>query len=313
MVGGRIGLLTSVSHPEKVLFPDSGVTKGEVVSYYESVADRLLPHLVERPLTLQRFPQGITKPGFMQKNAGKGFPPFIDRIELPKQGGTVDFPVIHDLDGLVYLANQNTITFHIPGFRTTDLDHPDRLVFDLDPSAGDVDGARFAARATADLLDTLRVPSWVMTSGSKGFHVVTPLAPTVSFEQIGRFSQALAVILAESNPEQLTVEFLKKERHGRVFVDWMRNHFGSTGVSPYSLRPLPGAPLATPIAWETLATTDPGSFTLRSVSTKADPWANARPFDLTSAVSKVDKVVNERGLKLPDFDRFGRDLEKGKS
>ena len=177
MVGGRIGGLTSVSHPEKVLFPDSGVTKGEVVAYYESVADRLLPHLAERPLTLQRFPQGITKPGFMQKNAGKGFPEFIGRLELPKQGGTVDSPVIHDLEGLLYLANQNTITFHIPGFRATDLSHPDRLVFDLDPTEGDVQGARFAARATAELLQSYGIPTWLMTSGSKGFHVVTPLAP----------------------------------------------------------------------------------------------------------------------------------------
>ncbi|MCA1735556.1 MAG: hypothetical protein LC739_05425 [Actinobacteria bacterium] len=151
------------------------MTKGEVVDYYESVSARLLPHLVDRPLTLQRFPQGIAKQGFMQKNAGKGFPSFIDHFELPKQGGTVDAPVIHDLEGLVYLANQNTITFHIPAFRTTDVEHPDRLVFDLDPAEGDIDGARLAAQATGDLLDSLSVPSWLMASGSKGFHVAEPL------------------------------------------------------------------------------------------------------------------------------------------
>lgn len=312
MVGGRIKILTSVSHPEKILFPDNGVTKGEVVAYYESVSERLLPHLVDRPLTLQRFPQGITKPGFMQKHAGKGFPPFIDRIELPKQGGTVEFPVIHDLEGLGYLANQNTITFHIPGFRTTDLQHPDRLVFDLDPSAGDVAGARFAAQATADLLESFGVPSWVMTSGSKGFHVVTPLAASASFEDIGRFSQTLAVMLAEAHADQLTVEFLKKERAGRVFVDWMRNHFGSTGVAPYSLRPLPRAPIAMPIDWKELAATEPGGFDLRSFTLSEDPWANADPFDLRKAIDKVEEVVVERGINLPDFDRFGRDLEKGK-
>lgn len=312
MVGGRIKILTSVSHPEKVLFPDSGVTKGEVVGYYESVSERLLPHLIDRPLTLQRFPQGIGKPGFMQKNAGKGFPPFIDRLELPKQGGTVEFPVIHDLAGLSYLANQNTITFHIPGFRTNDLEHPDRLVFDLDPAAGDVAGARLAARATADLLESFEVPSWVMTSGSKGFHVVTPLAATVSFDDIARFSQTLAVMLAQAHTEQLTVEFLKKERKGRVFVDWMRNHFGSTGVAPYSLRPLPGAPIAMPISWSALSETEPGAFDLSSFTLSGDPWADAELFDLRNAIELADQVVAEQGIKLPDFDRFGRYLEKDK-
>ncbi|MGI8514083.1 MAG: non-homologous end-joining DNA ligase [Acidimicrobiia bacterium] len=305
--------MTSVSHPEKVLFPQSGVTKGEVVDYYESVSARLLPHLVDRPLTLQRFPQGIAKQGFMQKNAGKGFPSFIDHFELPKQGGTVDAPVIHDLEGLVYLANQNTITFHIPAFRTTDVEHPDRLVFDLDPAEGDIDGARLAARATGDLLDSLSVPSWLMASGSKGFHVVTPLAPTVSFDQIGRFAQALAVMLASAQPDQMTVEFLKKERKGRVFVDWMRNHFGATGVAPYSLRPLSQAPIATPIDWEELPTTTPDGFDLRSFELAADPWADASPFDLSAVVARIDQLVSERGIKLPDFDRFGRDLEKGKA
>jgi bifunctional non-homologous end joining protein LigD len=312
MVGGRIIFLTAVSHPEKVLFPQSGVTKGEVVAYYEKVSTKLLPHLVDRPLTLQRFPAGIDKQGFMQKNVGKGFPAFIDRIELPKQGGTVEAPVIHDLEGLVYLANQNTITFHIPGFRTSDLWHPDRLVFDLDPEQGDVAGARFGARATADLLETIGVPSWVMTSGSKGFHVVTPLAPTVTFEDLGPFAQGLAVMLAASHRESLTVEFLKKERKGRVFVDWMRNHWGSTGVAPYSLRPLPTAPVAMPIGWDDLEQTEPGQFDLRSVELSEDPWIDATPFDLSKAVATVALAIAERGIELPDFDRFGRDLGKGK-
>jgi bifunctional non-homologous end joining protein LigD len=313
MVGGRIRSLTAVSHPEKVLFPDDGITKGEVVDYYSRVAERILPHLVDRPLTLQRFPQGITKPGFMQKNAGKGFPSFIGHLELPKQGGVVDSPLISDLEGLLYLANQNTITFHIPGFRASDLDHPDRLVFDLDPSEGDVAGARFAARATADLLTSYGIPSWPMTSGSKGFHVVTPLAPTTSFAQIGRMAQAIAVMLARSEPDHLTVEFLKKERKGRVFVDWMRNHFGATGVAPYSLRPLPGATIACPIEWEDLEKVTPGNFGLRSFDFGSDPWQKAEPFDVAQAVAKVDEVIEKEGISLPDFDRFGRDLDKGGS
>lgn len=310
MVGGRIGILVSVSHPEKILFPDSGITKGEVVAYYEVVAKRILPHLVERPLTLQRFPQGVEKPGFMQKHAGKGFPPFIDRLELPKQGGTVDFPVIHDQEGLLYLANQNTITFHIPGFRASDLEHPDRLVFDLDPSGGDVAGARFAAQVTADLLESYGVPSWPMTSGSKGFHVITPLAPTVTFDDIGRFSQALAVMLAAAHPDNLTVEFLKKERSGRVFIDWMRNHMGATGVAPYSLRPLKGAPIAMPISWKALGETSPGDFTLKSFPDGKDPWSDTTPFDLSEAITRVDDAIADQGVVLSEFDRFGREAKR---
>jgi bifunctional non-homologous end joining protein LigD len=300
--------LIEVSNPQKVLFPNEGVTKGEVVAYYLAAADQMLPHVVGRPLTLQRFPSGIDKPGFMQKNAGKGFPAFIERVDLPKQGGTVSYPAITNLDGLLYLANQNTITFHIPCFRTDDLEHPDRLVFDLDPTDGDLDGARFGATAVQTLLSELEVPSWLMTTGSKGFHVVVPLAATVSFDSLGRFALAAAHLVSLRHPERLTTEFLKKERQGRVFVDWLRNGFGATGVSPYSLRPRDGAPIAMPIAWEDLHRTEPSQFKLRADLDRlqADPWHDAAPFDLTTAVAAVDQLVEEQEVELPEFDRFGR-------
>jgi bifunctional non-homologous end joining protein LigD len=301
-------LLIEVSNPDKVLFPDDGVTKGEVVAYYAAVAEQMLPYLIRRPLTLQRFPSGIAKPGFMQKNAGKGFPPFIERVELPKQGGTVSYPAISDVEGLVYLANQNTITFHIPCFHTDDLEHPDRLVFDLDPIDGDLAGARFGATEVRALLSELDVPSWVMTTGSKGFHVVVPLAPTISFHSLGRFALTVAHLLSLRHPDRLTIEFLKKERRGRVFVDWLRNGFGATGVSPYSLRPREGAPIAMPIAWDALATTEPDQFRLRDGldQLETNPWADALPFDLTDAVAAVERIVVEQKVELPEFDRFGR-------
>jgi bifunctional non-homologous end joining protein LigD len=242
----------------------------------------------------------------MQKHAGKGFPDYIERIELAKQDGTVKYPVIRDAQGLAYLANQNTITFHIPGFRASLLDHPDRMVFDLDPSEGDLHGVRSAARATAEFLAALEVPTWLMTSGSKGFHLVTPLQPTIGFDELGRFSQAAATLLAASKPQQMTVEFLKKERKGRVFVDWMRNHFGPTAVCPYSLRPRPGAPIAMPIAWDSLELTEPDGFRLRDLAPSVDPWVEARPIDLTPAVAKIDELVAEIGVELRPFDRFGR-------
>ena len=279
-----------------------------MVAYYLAAADRMLPHLVGRPLTLQRFPSGIDKAGFMQKNAGKGFPPFIERVELPKQGGMVSYPAISDLEGLLYLANQNTITFHIPCFRTHDLEHPDRLVFDLDPTDGDLEGARFGSTEVRSLLGELEVPSWVMTTGSKGFHVVVPLAPTISFESLGRFALAVAHFLTLRHPERLTIEFLKKERRDRVFVDWLRNGFGATGVSPYSLRPRESAPIAMPITWDEVETTEPGEFNLREDLDRlaADPWADADPFDLAPATAAVDRMIEEESVELPEFDRFGR-------
>jgi bifunctional non-homologous end joining protein LigD len=300
--------LIEISHPEKLLYPKDGITKGEVVAYYQRASARMLPHLVSRPLTLQRFPGGIDRPGFMQKNAGKGFPSFIERVELPKQDGTVQYPSIHDNDGLIYLANQNTVTFHIPCFRNFDLHHPDRLVFDLDPSEGDVDGARFGAQAVATLLSELLVTPLIMTSGSKGFHVVVHLKPTIEFASLARFAQSCAVVLTHLHADRLTVEFLKKERQGRVFIDWLRNGFGATGVSPYSLRPRPGAPIAMPITWEELPKTEPNQFRLRESEERlaADPWKAAAPVDLTDALNAIDHLVAERGIELPKFDRFGR-------
>ncbi len=300
--------MIEISHPDKLLYPKDGISKGEVVAYYQQASAQILPHLVARPLTLQRFPGGIDKPGFMQKNAGKGFPPFIERVELPKQDGTVQYPSINDDQGLIYLANQNTITFHIPCFRTFDLEHPDRLVFDLDPSEGDVDGARFAAQAVADLLSELRVAPLIMTSGSKGFHVVVHLKPTIDFEALARFSQACAVVLSHLHPDRLTVEFLKKERQSRVFIDWLRNGFGATGVSPYSLRPRSGAPIAMPISWDELPHTEPNQFRLRESQDRlaTDPWKESAPVDLTDALNAIDTLVKERGMELPKFDRFGR-------
>ena len=300
--------MIEISHPEKLLYPKDGITKGEVVAYYQQASTRMLPHLVVRPLTLQRFPGGIDKPGFMQKNAGKGFPPFIERVELPKQDGTVQYPSIKDAQGLIYLANQNTITFHIPCFRNFDLEHPDRLVFDLDPSEGDVDGARFAAQSVANLLSELQVTPLIMTSGSKGYHVVVHLKPTIDFESLARFAQACAVVLSHLHPDRLTVEFLKKERQGRVFIDWLRNGFGATGVSPYSLRPRPRASIAMPISWDELPHTEPNQFRLRDSGERLaiDPWEGAEPFDLTDALTAIDSLVAEQGIELPKFDRFGR-------
>ncbi|MGQ0849855.1 MAG: non-homologous end-joining DNA ligase [Actinomycetota bacterium] len=300
--------LINLSSPDKLLFPADGITKAEVFGYYQKASPRMLSHVVDRPITLERYPQGIEGEGFMQKNAGTGFPAFIGRVELPKEGGMVNYPSISDLDGLLYLANQNTITFHIPCFHASDLDHPDRLVFDLDPTEGDLDGARFGAKAVKEMLAEVEVPSWVMTTGSKGFHVVVPLTPTIDFDSLGRFAQAVAVLLAHRHPDRLTVEFLKKERQGRVFVDWLRNHFGATGVSPYSLRPKASAPIAMPIKWTSLGKVVPNQFNIRDAAKhlSRDSWEDIEPQDIAAAVTAFESLIREKSIELPTFDRFGR-------
>jgi bifunctional non-homologous end joining protein LigD len=148
-----------------------------------------------------------------------------------------------------------------------------------------------------------------MTSGSKGFHVVVPLAPTVDFEGAGHFALAAAVLLSHRHPKQLTTEFLKKERKGRVFIDWLRNGFGATGVCPYSLRPRPGAPIALPIGWGELDTTQPDGFRLRDSSNRLDapdPWKSTKPQDLRPALEAAGTALTDHDLELPAFDRFGR-------
>lgn len=297
-----------ITNPDKLLFPADGISKGNVVDYYRAAAPRLLPHLVDRPLTLERFPAGIEKGGFMQKNAAASFPNNIGRVELPKQDGTVKYPSVSDVDGLLYLANQNTITFHIASFRATNIGFPDRLVFDLDPVDGDAAGGRLGARRVAALLTELDIASMPMTTGSKGYHVVVPLLPTVGFDVISRFSQAVAYLVALRHPDRLTTEFLKRERKGRVFVDWLRNHFGASSVAPYSLRPKPGAPIAMPITWEELEDADPADYRLSNAARRLelDPWAGTTPVDLAPAVSVLDRQLQDGGYELPGFDRFGR-------
>jgi bifunctional non-homologous end joining protein LigD len=164
-----------ITHPEKVLFPDDGITKGELAAYYEAIAAIMLPHIRARPITMERFPSGIGKPGFMHKDVTKGFPEWLERIEVPKKGGTVHHPLVSDARSLLWLANQNCITPHVWTSRAPDLYEPDICVFDLDPAADDAEVLRAATLRLRDLLGKLGLPSWLKTSGSKGFHVVVPL------------------------------------------------------------------------------------------------------------------------------------------
>lgn len=294
-----------VSNPDKMLFPADGITKGQVVEYYAAVAEAILPHLEGRPLTLQRFPNGIDREGFMQKNASKHFPDTIQRVEVPKEGGTTNHPVCRSVDDLLYLANQGTITFHVWTSRLPHLEAPDRLVLDLDPPDGGPP-PRAAARAARRVLEDVGLSPGLMTTGSHGYHVVAGIQPEHGYDEVGQASRLLAGVMAAREPEEMTTEFLKKERRGRVFVDWLRNRWAQSVVSAWSLRPRPGAPVAVPLVWEELDETGPDQWTLETAPRRTDspnPWPDARPLDLTA----VTKLAEEHDVRADEpFDRFGR-------
>jgi bifunctional non-homologous end joining protein LigD len=256
-----------ITHPEKVLFPDDGITKGELAAYYEAIAPVMLPHLRGRPVTMERYPAGIESQGFWQKDVSKGFPDWLERVEVPKKDGVVHHPVITDVQSLLWTANQNTITHHVWSSRVPDLKHPDVCVFDLDPSIDDVDSVRRAAIALRDLLADLTLPSWIKTTGSKGFHIVVPLDGKTPIGQVARFADAVGKVFVSLAPDALTQEFNKVDRGGRIYVDTGRNGTHSTFAAAYTVRARRGAPVSAPCAWEEVERGDvgPATFTVRNI------------------------------------------------
>jgi bifunctional non-homologous end joining protein LigD len=269
-----------ITHPEKVLFPDDGITKGELAAYYEAIAPIMVPHIAGRPVTMERFPSGIGEKGFFQKDVSKGFPEWLQRVEVPKKGGTVHHPLVCDARSLLWLANQNSITPHVWTSRTPGLYHPDICVFDLDPAEDDRDVLRAAALGLRDLLRELGLASWVKTSGSKGFHIVVPLDGKARSGEVARFALAVGTILVERDSRHLTQEFSKADRGGRILVDTGRNGYSATFAAVYAVRARPGAPVSTPCSWEELerGAVVPRTFTLRTMARRiaevGDLWAD---------------------------------------
>jgi bifunctional non-homologous end joining protein LigD len=286
-----------ITHPEKVLFPDDGITKAELASYYEDVGPVLLPHVAGRPVTLERYPAGIGKKGFWQKNVVRGAPEWLPAAVVPKKGGTVRHPLLPDLRSLLWAANQNAITLHVWASRQPDLYKPDLCVFDLDPSSDEPGAVRSGALAVRDLLEELCLPSWVKTSGSKGFHVVVPLDGESGAGEVSRFAHAVGTRLVERHPRLFTQEFKKVDRAGRIFVDTGRNGPGATFAAAYSVRAKPGAPVSAPCAWREVERGEvaPRSFTLRTMKDRlaavGDLWSDlgARPASLRDALVLVER------------------------
>jgi bifunctional non-homologous end joining protein LigD len=272
-----------ITHPEKILFPDDGITKGEVAAYYEGVASVMVPHVRGRPVTMERFPAGIGATGFLQKNVVKGFPSWLKRVETPKKGGVVHYPLANDARSLVWMANQNTITLHVWTSRTPRLERPDLCVIDLDPTRDDPDVLRDAALSAREVFRELGLDSWVKTSGSRGFHIVTPMGPRSDVAKVHALADRVAQTLVERHPKIFTREFHKVDRRGRILIDIARNHPGQTFAAPYTVRARPGAPVSAPCTWDEIerGAIGPRSVTLRTMPQRlmdvGDLWAGLLP------------------------------------
>ena len=267
-----------ISRPGKALFP-CGITKADLASYYERVAQAMLPHIRGRPLNLERYPDGIEGERIMQQRAGRYFPAWIKRARVDKKGGSVEHVVAADAATLVYLAGQACITLHPWLSRADRLHQPDRLIFDLDPSNGKPVEVLRAARTMIDLVSELGLQPWVMTSGSRGYHVTVPLRRNADFDATRAFGREVAALASRREPRLFTTEQRKAKREGRILIDVMRNAYAHSAVAPYAVRARPGAPVATPLHPDELADRDtrPDRWTLQTLPGRlerdGDPWA----------------------------------------
>ncbi|MBN1549044.1 non-homologous end-joining DNA ligase [Candidatus Babeliales bacterium] len=265
------------TNKEKVWFSKTKITKGDILAYYKLVAPIMRPYLKDRPLVMQRYPDGIKGESFYQKDIPDYFPDWIPRLKVKKEGGTVTHVLCNTSDTLLYIVNQGCLTPHIWLSKKPNIRKPDRMIFDLDPSSrgfGPVVDA--AHRLKVELEDRGLVP-FVMTTGSRGVHVVVPLKPSVSFMQVKRFAKNVARTLCEKYPDEVTLETRKAKRRARLYIDVMRNAYAQTGVCPYAVRALPEAPVATPLLWKELTKRiSAHSYTIKSIKrrlkTKANPW-----------------------------------------
>jgi bifunctional non-homologous end joining protein LigD len=272
-----------LTHPERVLYPETGLTKRGLAEFYVGIADWILPHLVGRPTTLVRCPEGLAGECFYQKHTGYWAPASLRRIQIKEKQKTGQYLVVDDLAGLVGLVQIGILEVHTWNATSDGLERPDRLVFDLDPGDGvPWDAVVAAARLVRERLRDHGLESFVKTTGGKGLHVVAPIDRGPSWETCGRFAREVAEALAREAPDAFVATMTKARRHGRIFVDWLRNVRGATAVAAYSTRAKPNAPVSTPLAWDELGPrTTPERFTVATLprrlgALRADPWADYR-------------------------------------
>jgi len=298
-----------VTHPEKVLFPAAGITKGELCAYYQAIAGLMVPHIAGRPVTMERFPGGIGAKGFIQKNLSKGMPAWLATTEVDRREkeGAVRYPVVNDALSLVWLANQNSITPHVWTSRLPRLEQPDLCVIDLDPPDEGAPPLGQAVLCVRDLLAELGLPAFVKTTGSKGFHVLVPLqaggeppgVEQANSAPVWRFAHGVGAVLVKRHPDLFTQEFIKADRGGRIYLDTGRNAPGATFAAVYAVRPKPGAPVSAPCTWSEIESgrATPRAFTLREMPARiaevGDLWSDlaARASSLRGALATLEQLL----------------------
>ena len=320
----------TISHPDRVVYPDIGLTKLDLAKYCADVSDWLLPHVAERPLSLVRCPQGASKACFYQKHGGDMMPPAVGSVTIKEKSGTDDYVMIDDLAGLISLVQMGVMEFHPWGSKSDDVERPDRLIFDLDPDpALGWDAVVEGTFAIREILEHCGLTSFARTSGGKGLHIVAPLGRRNDWEQVGDFAGAVARSLAERWPDRYTDNMRKVGRKGRIFVDYLRNRRGATAVASYSPRARPTAAVATPIGWnEVTSKLRPDQFTILNVrerlqKLKHDPWENFFSLrqsltahaikEISGAISSTKHSVPARRRKATSSKRISRKTRASES
>jgi len=274
--------MVEFTHVDKIMFPQPQLTKGDLLKYYLGISDRLLPYLIDRPITLERYPDGIGEgaPRFWQKNTPDYYPKWIPRVQIPTaQGKPVQYVLVNDVETLAYLVNQGTVTFHINFSRIQSLDHPDFVLFDLDPGDAPFTDAVRIARQIHAVLNPQNIPAYVKTSGKSGLHVLTPWRQPGGFDQARDWALRIARQVVQAHPKIATTERRINARAGRVYVDVMQNVLGRHAVSPFTVRATPQAAISTPLQWRELtARLNPAKFNLKTIRArlariKSDPMA----------------------------------------
>lgn len=288
-----------ISKRDKTFFPKNGYTKGDLIDYYDKISDKILPYMKDRPLTMVRFPNGINDKKFFQKDAPDYFPDWIGLKSIKKQeDGKTKYVICNNKATLIYLANQACITPHLWLSKKDKLDYPDKMIFDLDPSDNDFNKVKSAAKKMKKFLeDDFGLPLYIMTTGSRGLHIIIPLKRIENFDRIRKFAQSIAQFLANKYPKEMTVEVRKDKRNKKLFIDTARNAFGQTSVTPYSVRPIEGAPIATPIDWKELnkSSLNAQSYNIKNIfkrlGKKEDPWVDMKR--RTISISNYQKRISE--------------------
>ena len=282
--------------PDRVSYPGQGVTKGELAAYYAAVAERMLPFIADRPLSLVRCPQGRSRYCFFQKHDSGGFPPQMKTVPIAEKDGEVEaYFYIDDLAGLLAGVQMNVLEFHLWGARRDAIEQPERIVFDIDPDVGlGFDAVKQAALDIRAGLAKLGLESFPLLSGGKGVHVIAPLQPDLRWPEVKTFCRGFATGLAEREPDRFVVNMSKAKRVGRMFIDYLRNERGSTAISPWSTRSREGAPCAVPVSWQELPDLPAANmFTMEAAVARTwepDPWKDYFALRQTITASMLESV-----------------------